>query len=52
MDAIRRKYPNAPLAPAALKHGGAGPAARPDRPVRCACGAIKPADQRCPACGE
>jgi pSer/pThr/pTyr-binding forkhead associated (FHA) protein len=50
-DAIRRKYPAAASA-AGGQRRPADPAARPDRPVRCACGAIKPANQRCPACGE
>jgi hypothetical protein len=46
LEAIRRKHPdlNIGKVPALGSEGS--------RLVRCGCGAIKPADGRCPSCGE
>jgi pSer/pThr/pTyr-binding forkhead associated (FHA) protein len=51
--ALRRKYPTLAIGDALQPAGDSrDDGQRPDRLVRCACGAIKPASGACPACGE
>jgi pSer/pThr/pTyr-binding forkhead associated (FHA) protein len=55
VDAIRRKYPSVVLKEVPGEKPGPADfasAPRPDRLLRCGCGAIKPANEPCPACGE
>jgi pSer/pThr/pTyr-binding forkhead associated (FHA) protein len=50
LEAISHKYPDLELAE--LPGSGRAAPSQGNRLVRCACGAIKPGNERCPACGE